>query len=293
MGFRTVLINSRCKLEYKMNYLVCRGDEVKRIFISEISTLIISNSAVVVTVPLLNELVKNKVKVIFCDEKHNPLMELVSYYDSYNSVKKINNQINWSDAFKKDVWTSIVKNKIQHQKEFLEELNLTTEANLLDSYLEDVQENDSTNREGHSAKVYFSALFGKSWHREMLDFKNNALNYGYTIVLSAFNRELVKLGYLTQLGIWHKNQFNDFNLSCDFMEPFRVLVDRKVYFLKEDDRDFKKKLISILSDKVIINNKEMFVEDAISVYVQSMVTALNEKDLSKVLFFEMRSVNAV
>ena len=54
---------------------------------------------------------------------------------------------------------------------------------------------------------------------------NAALNYGYSIVLSVFNREITANGYLTQLGLFHDNMFNQYNLSCDLMEPFRPFVD--------------------------------------------------------------------
>lgn len=33
MSWRTVLITTRCKLDYKMGYLVVRGEDVKRIFL--------------------------------------------------------------------------------------------------------------------------------------------------------------------------------------------------------------------------------------------------------------------
>ena len=89
MGFRTIVINSRCKLELKLNYLVCKGDETKRVFIDEISTLIIHSTAVVITTALLSELVKKNVKVIICDEKHNPLAEFLPYYGSYNNSLKL------------------------------------------------------------------------------------------------------------------------------------------------------------------------------------------------------------
>ena len=49
---------------------------------------------------------------------------------------------------------------------------------------------DSTNREGHAAKVYFNALFGMSFTRSADTPVNAALNYGYSIILSAFNREV-------------------------------------------------------------------------------------------------------
>ncbi|MBQ8749255.1 MAG: type II CRISPR-associated endonuclease Cas1 [Clostridia bacterium] len=177
MGFRTVVVNNRCKLELKMNYLVCRGEETKRVFINEISTLIIATTAVAITGSLLSELVKNRVKVIFCDEKHNPQMELLPYYDSYNSSKKIYNQINWNELSKQMVWTSIVRQKIIMQGKLLDKFGFTLQAQELFDYAEQVELNDATNREGHSAKLYFATLFGKGWRRDGGDFRSKALNY--------------------------------------------------------------------------------------------------------------------
>lgn len=57
---------------------------------------------------------------------------------------------------------------------------------------------------------------------------NAALNYGYSILLAAFNREIVSNGYMTQLALFHDNMFNQFNLGSDLMEPFRPLVDQTV-----------------------------------------------------------------
>ncbi|MBQ8749256.1 MAG: CRISPR-associated endonuclease Cas1 [Clostridia bacterium] len=107
------------------------------------------------------------------------------------------------------------------------------------------------------------------------------------MLLSAFNREIAKSGHLTQLGIWHKNQFNDFNLSCDLMEPFRVLIDKIAFEMNDNDDKFKKRLIDILNEKVTINGKSMFVDNAIEIYVQSVIASLNENDVSKIKFFDI------
>jgi CRISPR/Cas system-associated endonuclease Cas1 len=48
------------------------SEETIRVHISEISILIIENTASSLTTALLNELTKQKIKVIFCDEKRNP-----------------------------------------------------------------------------------------------------------------------------------------------------------------------------------------------------------------------------
>ena len=84
MSWRTVVVTGNAKLDYKMDYLVVRKAEATtRIFIGEIGLLIIESTAVSLTTMLLSELAKHKIKVVFCDEKHNPQSELISYYGSH------------------------------------------------------------------------------------------------------------------------------------------------------------------------------------------------------------------
>lgn len=287
MGFRTVIIKKRSKLDVKLNYLVCRSDEETRVFIPEINTLILESTAISLTSALISELTKNGVKIIFCDEKHNPESELVSYYQNYNSSKKIKQQMCWNENIKQKIWSKIVKEKLTQQRNFLRELELFEEADLLSDYIEEVKLNDITNREGFGAKVYFNAIFGMSFSRRKISNINRALNYGYSILLSCFNREITKYGYLTQLGIWHKNEYNFFNLSSDLMEPFRVLVDRVAIDIDEEDLDYKFKMLCILERKVKIGGKEQLLENAISIYCNSVFDALNKGDEQLILFYEL------
>lgn len=287
MGFRTVSINSRCKLETKLNYLVCKGEETQRIFLDEISTLIIHSTAVVVTTALLSELTKRNIKVVFCNEKHNPVAELMPYYGSYNNSRKLKQQLSWSQNTKQMVWTEIVTKKIINQAKHLETLGKMEEADKLLNFINELELNDSTNREGHSAKLYFATLFSKDWNRDCGDFYSKALNYGYTVLLSIFNREIVKMGYLTQLGIWHENQFNDFNLSCDLIEPFRPIVDRIVYNLDKDDENFKSKILQMNEQQIFISGKLMYLENGIEIYIKSVFSALNENNPGLVLNYEL------
>ena len=83
MSWRIIVISRRAKLDYQMGYMVVRNEEVTKIHLSEISTILIESTAVSLTTSLLSELTKKKVKVIFCDEKRNPSSELVSYYGSH------------------------------------------------------------------------------------------------------------------------------------------------------------------------------------------------------------------
>ncbi len=286
MSWRVVAITKRCKLDLRLNYLVVRGDETLRIHLSEISTLIIETTTVSITTALLCELTKRKIKVIFCDEKHNPSSELVPYYGSHDTSDKVRVQVKWTEAIKAEIWTEIIKEKIKNQAILLERLE-KSEAKLLRKYIYEVKLNDETNREGHAAKVYFNALFGMAFGRNEENYINSSLNYGYSIILSAVNREIVSLGYITQLGLFHDNMFNQFNLSCDLMEPFRPIVDEIVYNMqpKKFDIDEKIILMDALNKEVIIDNKKQYVNNAIKIYCKSVLDALDSNDISKMRFY--------
>ena len=288
MSWRTVVVSKRAKLDYKLDYLVVRGDNTTKVHISEIAILLVESTEVSLTVALLSELTKRKVKVIFCDEKRNPSSELVSYYGSHDTSSKVRQQIKWDDRIKGAVWTEIVTEKIRKQKETLEKYNNTKAVEMLSEYISEVEYNDVTNREGHAAKVYFNALFGMGFSRTLDIPVNAALNYGYSIVLSSVNREIVKSGYMTQVGLFHDNMFNQFNLGSDMMEPFRPLVDRIVKEIQPDkfEREEKLKIVDILNRIVIVDGKEQYVSNAIGIYCRSVFDAINDKDVSLIRFYQ-------
>ncbi len=288
MSWRTVIVSTHSKLEYKMGYLVCRNEQIQKIHLSEISTLIIESTAVSLTSALICELIKNKINVVFCDEKHNPHSQVLPVNGSHDSSKKLKIQTEWDDTIRGDVWTEIVANKIYQQAKHLKDVG-SEQASLLYSYIEQLQPCDTTNREGHSAKVYFNALFGLSFSRNKQNFTNSALDYGYAIILSAFNRAIVANGYNTQIGLFHRNEFNPFNFSCDLMEPFRVFVDRLVVQMEGEsfDTDAKRQLQNIPNLKVKIAGKEYTVLDAVGIYCKSVFNALCTRDLSQICFYEL------
>ncbi|MGN0796515.1 MAG: type II CRISPR-associated endonuclease Cas1 [Christensenellales bacterium] len=288
MSFRTVVVTKRSKLEYKLGFLVCRGEETKKVFVSEISNLIVESTTVSMTTALLTELIRNKVNVIFCDEKHNPFSQLVSLQGRYNGSGKLKNQIEWTNEAKELVWTEIVRFKISNQSKFLHDIGLER-YKTLENYIDELQPGDKTNREGHAAKVYFDALFGLDFKRGDKTFINSALNYGYSLLLSAFNREIVSLGYNTQLGINHKNEFNFFNLSCDLVEPFRPIVDRMVFSIESDElnSDVKHELCELFSKAIKINGITVTLEEGIAIYLRGIFSALETGDVSTVINYEL------
>ena len=286
MSWRIIVISRSAKLDYKLDYLVVRQEEITRIHLSEISVLMIESTAVSLTAALLNELTKRKIKVIFCDEKRNPSSELISYYGSHDTSAKIRKQIEWTAEMKLMVWTEIVTEKIRKQMELLKDLE-KEERHLLKEYLEEIQPGDLTNREGHAAKVYFNALYGMQFTRTADIPYNAALNYGYSLILSVCNREITANGYITQLGLFHNNMFNQFNLGSDLMEPFRILVDEEVYRMKPEkfEHDEKMQMVNILNREVVIDGKRNYLNYAIKIYCKSVFDAMNERDISLIRFY--------
>ena len=286
MSWRIVVISNSAKLEYKMEYMIVRQSEITKIHLSEISMLIVESTAVSLTAGLLSELTKRKIKVIFCDEKRNPSSELVSYYGSHDTSAKVRQQVGWTAEIKKMMWTEIVSEKIRNQQRFLEDLG-KKENVMLAEYIKEIQPGDTTNREGHAAKVYFNAVFGMDFSRSLDIPINAALNYGYSLMLSAINREIVMNGYITQLGLFHDNMFNQFNLGSDLMEPYRVLVDRKVCEMKpiEFEHEQKMKLVALLNEEIIMEGKHFVILNAIKQYVKSVFDALNESDIAQLSFY--------
>ena len=193
----------------------------------------------------------------------------------------------WTNDIKATVWTEIVTEKIRKQKALLERTGKIDEAVLIQSYIDDMQYGDATNREGHAAKVYFNALFGKDFTRTSDCNINAALNYGYSIILSSFTREIVANGYITQIGLFHDNMFNQFNLASDLMEPFRPIVDEAVYHMKMSifDKEEKMQLVNLLNDIVYLNERTEYVNNAIKIYCKSVFDALCDKDVALIKFY--------
>ncbi len=288
MSFRTVVITKQAKISYKNRFLVVKQDiDEKYIHLSEIDTIIVDSISVSISSYLLKELADNKINIIFCDDKHNPYGELQPFYSRHNSSKKILEQVKWTNKEKDLVWQAIVKNKILNQALLLKKIK-SKQHDLITSYIKEVAIGDKTNREGHAAKVYFNSLFGKNFVRGNNDKINDSLNYGYAILLSTVSKEIVNNGYLTQLGIHHKNEFNPYNLACDLMEPFRIIIDSFVYYNKDKELDpsFKLDIINIFNNAYTFNNKKYTLKDIMGLYVKNTLDIFNNNKEYKDFVYE-------
>lgn len=288
MSWRIVVVSKRAKLEYKMNYLVVRDTEMLRIHLSEIHTLMIESTAVSLTAMLVAQLQERKINIIFCDNHRNPLSNVLPLYGCHNVTEKVKSQIAWKKESKDQVWTRIIHEKITNQANILNQTRPDLAEKLI-GYANSITTGDRTNREAHAAKVYFNAIFGNKFSRHKDSPINAALNYGYTILLSAINREIVINGYLTQLGIFHDNAFNQFNLPSDLIEPLRSLIDKEVVSwgpIEEFTSFQKMRLVDVLNSKVHMGDKQIQFVNALGTYCRSVLEALSEQNLDLIQCME-------
>lgn len=248
MGWRIVEIEKNCFVKFFLNNLIITGTQKITIPINDIDVVLFSNCRINVSINLLNALAKENVAVFFCDENYIPTSMLFPIVGNIATLKILDKQINWPKEFKGKLWQKIVYTKCSNQINYLKYLNLISDVDLdnLNSYLNNINEFDTSNREGHIAKDYWYKLFGDKFSRQNDDLiVNMVLNYGYTVLNGMVARSIIKKGLDCRISIFHKSVYNQFALSSDFIEPFRAVVDILVVELLKNN---------------VINNETLFLD---------------------------------
>ncbi|MCT6822901.1 MAG: type II CRISPR-associated endonuclease Cas1 [Apilactobacillus sp.] len=278
MGWRSVIISQHSKLSYSSNCMIVQNFEgLHQIPINDIYLLLVGTTQAVITCDLINHLNKVNAKIIFTDEYGNPTSEIFNNYPNNRDIDIIDKQTRWDDGRKEILWTKIVTRKIINQITVLKYKHIDGHEEL-NKELEEIEIGDTSNREAVAARKYFKLLFDDKFSRKKDLAVNAALNYGYSILLSNFNREITSKGNLTYFGIHHHSLENSFNLSSDLMEPFRPIVDYWISFKKFDSLtpDVKFGLVQLLNLEIMYNDKKMILKNAINKYVSDCLDYLND-----------------
>lgn len=293
MGWRSVIITQHAKLSYSAQMMrVQTGDGINQIPIEDIDTLLISTTQAVISAALISRLAQQNTKVIFTDFKNQPVCETVGYYPANRSLELLKKQMDWDEDRKQKLWTKIIRLKMLNQIKVLELRKIKFDDLLLE--IEKLEIGDPTNREAVVAQKYFPRLFNQDhFSRRESSAINAALDYGYSILLSSINKEIVADGYLTQLGIHHHSSENQFNLGSDLMECFRPIVDYWVSGQKFNELtpDVKYGLVDMLNVELKYDNKTMLLRNIIPKYVRKCVQYLNGKTNS--MDFEVDFIDEV
>lgn len=279
---QTLLLTSPVALSLKYGQLVITSKEEDKSLtrpIEDIGYVVIDNPMISLTVPLLNELCKNNVAVIFCDNKQMPQSMLMPLEANSTLQESYRFQIEASAPLKKQMWKQLIEAKIKNQAALLDRLG--KDGTELKPFYMNVKSGDSDNREGAAARVYWPRLFDDGFKREREGAPPNMfLNYGYSVLRAAVARAIVGSGLFPAFGLFHRNRYNAFPLADDLMEPYRPFVDEIVYNLSvlsegiELNKQSKATILRVLFADVKIGNVTRPLEVALSITTASVVKML-------------------
>ena len=252
---RTLFFENAYHLSVKNRQLIVndKKNDKKQVVPSEdIGFVVFDNRELSYTQAVLQLFSEHNTAVIICNEKHLPVSILQNLNAHHLQGQNIDYQLSASEPLKKQLWKQTVKQKILNQARLLKKLNKDYKA--LEEIAKNVKSNDSTNREGHAAKIYWSRIF-ENFNRERYGNQpNSMLNYTYTILRTATAKALTGAGLLPVVGIKHHNKYNAYRLADDIMEPYRPYADTVVYnaFKKYPDyedltKEIKAELLEILT----------------------------------------------
>lgn len=265
---KSILLENKASVTAKNLQLVIKSEiRESTIPIEDIGFLVIDNPEIYLSIPALNLLIENNTSIIVCSGNHLPNGMFLNLNSHHIQQEIFKNQIDASLPLKKQLWQQTIVEKITNQGILLEKI--TNTKNSFEFIASKVLSGDTTNMEGVAASQYWKSFFDTSdtvqlkFKRERFgDYPNNFLNYGYAILRAATARALSGSGLLNTLGIHHKSKYNAFALADDIMEPFRPIVDEKVFEIMQQYEEqelntvLKSELLQILTRTVYFKDEK-------------------------------------
>ena len=266
------------ELSISNNQLLILEDEREiKISLNDILAIIVENCHCRISAILQLRLAENNIPLIICNEKHQPTLHSIALYNHFHLTVRINEQINWNINKKKELWSKIIENKINNQRNLLKHLSKSElSVARLETYRKNVLENvdGSDQQEAIASRIYFQEIYGDKFKRFEDDGVNSALNYGYMVLRAIISSKIVAKGFHPSLGINHHSQFNSYNLSDDIIEVFRPIVDYVVYYNQEKEAKLSKELrqrcLLITCQKIYWTQKEYELPKVIDYYIDSI-----------------------
>jgi CRISPR-associated protein Cas1 len=262
---KSILIENKTSITAKNLQLIIKSEiRESSIPIEDIGFLVLDHQEIYLSLPAMNLLVENNTSVIICGKNHLPNGMFLNLNSHHIQQEVFKNQIEASIPLKKQLWQQTIIEKITNQGILL--TKITGNKNTLEFLSSKVLSGDTTNMEGVAASQYWKSFFDTydiNFKRERFgDYPNNFLNYGYAILRAATARALSGSGLLNTLGIHHKSKYNAFALADDIMEPFRPLVDEKVFEImqqygeQELNTKIKAELLQVLTQTVYFKDEK-------------------------------------
>jgi CRISP-associated protein Cas1 len=226
--------------------------ELGQVPLDDIAAVIANAYGMTYTNNLLVALAERCAPFVVCATNHNAVGMLIPIEGNYQQAKRFDAQILVSKPTNKRLWADVVRAKLMQQAATLEAAGAPTAP--LTALVAKVRSGDPENIEAQAARRYWGLLFGESFRRDrQLSGINAMLNYGYTVLRASTARSVVAAGLHPTLSLFHSNEGNAMRLVDDLMEPFRPLIDLRVWQLERSGQrdvtpDVKRALVRVMYD---------------------------------------------
>jgi CRISPR-associated protein Cas1 len=285
VGYRNILVENELNISVKNEQLLFTNNT--SIPLEDINCIVIENLHSVLSTFCFNKFSEYNIAVFFCNQKHIPssvVLPLAAHYKHFSMLKQ---QINISKPLQKSLWQQIIKQKILNQALCLSRCGIKSD------YLLNIEKcvlsGDSSNAEAAAASFYFRKLYGLEFKRRSGGYLNSALNYGYAIIRGLISRSIIAHGFEPSIGLFHKSELNSFNLSDDFIEPFRPFVDyyvtAKLNIINQDEfgPSDKRTIFNMLSYCIQTDDTDNTIANAVDMLVCSFARTLDRQSKNLIL----------
>jgi CRISPR-associated protein Cas1 len=226
--------------------------ELGQVPLDDIAAVIANAQGLSYTNNLLVALAERGAPFVLCAANHSAVGMLLPIEGNFEQSKRIEAQISASLPVHKRMWAAVVRSKLEQQAAALEAAGAPTAP--LTALVGKVRSGDSDNVEAQGARRYWGLLFGDNFRRDQQGGGlNGLLNYGYTVMRAATARAVIAAGLHPSIGLHHSNDNNAMRLVDDLMEPFRPVIDLKVWHLRRNGEELvtpesKRALVRTLYD---------------------------------------------
>lgn len=226
--------------------------ELGQVPLDDIAAVIANAQGLSYTNNLLVALAERGAPFVLCAANHNPVGMLLPIEGNFEQSKRIEAQIAASLPTHKRMWAAVVRSKLEQQAAALEAAGAPTAP--LTALAAKVRSGDPDNLEAQGARRYWSLLFGDGFRRDQQGGGlNGLLNHGYTVMRATMARSVIAAGLHPGIGLHHSHDNNAMRLVDDLMEPFRPVIDLKVWQLRRNGEDLvtpesKRALVRTLYD---------------------------------------------
>lgn len=207
--------------------------ELGQVPLDDIAAVIANAHGLSYTNNLLVALAERGAPFVLCAANHNAVGMLLPIDGNHHQGRRIDAQLEATKPTTKRLWAEVVRAKLEQQAAALEAMGGPTAP--LTALIGKVRSGDPENMEAQGARRYWGLLFGDTFRRDQDAGGINAmLNYGYTVLRATTARAVIAAGLHPTLGLHHSNDSNPMRLVDDLMEPFRPVIDLKIWQLRRN-----------------------------------------------------------